>query len=220
MSDVDPSHPFDERRQAIYDALNAQNPEYAGYYRVGIAALLTPAPTADQRAKVSVVCHAFREIVNGLWAAIGESRSQPIDPSSVQLLSELPEFRINLDEFEGEELVVVPLAREAAEKLDELLATAGLEHSQDAEDIGSMLAGMKQEGHVLLSTWRRCQRFFVKWSHWDRGGRTKPVPSDADLELHVREIEEIIAARAGAFFHAVHAIEDLIADANRTEEAR
>ena len=208
-------NPLDDRRQRVYDALQERSPEFAGYYRAAIVTLLTPADPGEQRAKVSSVCHSFREIMNGLPHVMGENSSPFVIPSSVQLIAELPDMRLDLA---GDEEVVT-LSRDLATSLDEVLRTATLENARVADDIASLLAGEKQVGHPLVRPWKKTRSFFVGWAHWDRpGDESRPIPSDADLESHIRIVEDIIESRAGAFFDTRHTIDDLLADANQVVE--
>lgn len=203
---------LDDRRQAVFDALESLSPEAAGYYKSGIAVLLEPARAGEQRAKVSSVCHSFREIVNGLPSLLGETGSAPIVPSSALLLRDLPEFRFDLS---GDEPVVA-VPREVATPLDEVLRTAALESARQDADLASLFAGMKQEAHPLVSQWRGAARFFLHWAHWDRPtDESRHIPTDDEMEEHVRTVEDIIVARVAPFFDARHSIEDVIADANR-----
>ena len=214
MSEVGASNPLDERRQRVFDALQELNSEFAGYYRVAIGTLIAPALSGDQRAKVSAICNAFREIMNGFGSLLGETTSAVIEPSSGKLLADFPDVRLEISENDE----VIPVSREVAIALDGLLKTTVLEHARTAEDTASLLAGTKQEGHALLRTWKGCTRFFQEWTHWSRKQRSTPTPTDEELEAQILKVENIIEARVGAFFETRHKIKDLLAEANRTEE--
>jgi hypothetical protein len=206
---------LDARRQAVFEALRSLSLEAAGYYKAAIAVLSLPAREGEHRAKVSTICHAFREIVNSLPSMLGETASAPIVPSSGLLLRDLPDFRFDL--AGDDPIVAVP--REIATQLDDVLRTVALESARQEADLASLFAGMKQEAHPLVAPWRRAQRFFLHWAHWDRpADENRPLPSDVELDEHVVIVEDIIVARVAPFFDARRSIEDVIAEANRLDE--
>lgn len=205
---------LDARRQAVFEALRSLSPEAAGYYKAAIAVLLLPAREGEHRAKVSTICHAFREIVNSLPSMLGETASAPIVPSSGLLLRDLPDFRFDL----AGDNPIIAVPRGIAGQLDDVLRTVALENARQESDLASLFAGMKQEAHPLVAPWRRAHRFFQHWAHWDRpNDETRPVPSDIELDEHVVIVEDIVVARVAPFFDARRSIDDLIAEANRLD---
>jgi hypothetical protein len=62
------------------------------------------------------------------------------------------------------------------------------------------------------------QRFFVRWAHLQAEPTDlASLPSDGDLQAKVRVVEDLIEGVTRLFFDARHAVDDLLAEINRTE---
>lgn len=206
----------DERQERVLDALADRSQELAGMYRTGLAMLATPPASGKDLARVSLVCHAFRELMMVLPSVLGDSASERPDPSSAALLGKMPALIAGHPEVDlAQDLDLVPVPRRVAHALDELLRTLALEDGRNRANAAAMLTGDTDGKHPLLDEWKATYRFFVSWAHLDRNidsGRT--LPSDDQLRQRIRVVEDVIEVRAGAFFDTLHSIEELLAEIN------
>jgi hypothetical protein len=202
---------LDERRIAIHDALKIRSAELASYYKTAMLELQQTADTGLERARVSTICHAVRELINGLPSVMGETSSERINPSSWELLRNLPE--ISIDTRGEEPIVAIP--RELASLIEDLARTAALESKRVRDDLTGLLVDTPQDDHPLVTPWNQTRRWFVKWAHWDRPtDEARPIPTDDQILERLRLIEDVVEARTAAFFDSRHAIDDLLAKAN------
>lgn len=141
----------------------ARSPELASYYQSAIEQLQAPAVVGHERVRVSSICHAIREFINGLPTVIGESSSDRIGPSSGDLIKTL----VPIDIEEGEEkLVWVP--RKFALTADCAARAAKAEDERIRKDLVSLLSADTRTDHPLVSPWNKTRSYFVKWAHWGR----------------------------------------------------
>lgn len=205
---------LDARRVAIHKALKERSPELASYYETAILELQKPPEISLARARVSTVCHAIRELINGLPSVMGETSSQRIKPSSKDLLKALPHFTIDGDDSES----VVAIPRAVAKAMDELVRTTALESKRIRDDLTGLLADTPQEDHPLVTPWNQSRSWFTRWAHWDRPtDENRRIPTDAQILDHLRLVEDVVEARTAAFFDSRRAIDDLLAQANAEE---
>ncbi|MGN8026047.1 hypothetical protein [Microbacterium sp. 22242] len=202
---------FDERRRDIHTALTERSDVLASYYKSAIDQLSTPPTPGTERIRVSLICHAIRELINSLPWAMGTTSSERIKPSSKDLLSKLPSSRVDLEG--GEKMVSVP--RPIATWLDRLLVAADLESRRVRDDLVALLADAPQADHPLVTPWNQTRTWFVDWAHFERMPvGTRALPSDAQILDHLRLVEDVIQASTAAFFDAREAIDDVLTAAN------
>lgn len=207
---------LDGRQQRVLDALAGRSAELAGVYRAGLAILATPPAPGKDLARTSLVCHAFRELMMVLPSVLGDSASERPNPSSASLLGKMPKLIVDHPEMDlAQDLDLVPVPRKVARALDELLQTRAKEDGRNRANTAAMLTGEADGRHPLLDEWKATYKFFVSWAHLDRSiDSGRDLPSEDVLRQRVRVVEDVIEVRAGAFFDALHSIEDLLAEIN------
>ena len=217
---MDGSASLDARRQRTIDALIGRSELLAGIYRAAIEAMTTPAGTGLERARVSIVCHCMRELMNGLPAVMADSSIPRPDPSANSLLSKLPKVvatHPNLDLTLDQDLIPVP--REVAAAIAKLVATTNIEHGRNGSIAASLVTGGTDVKHPAVAQWRSAQDFFLGWTHLDRNhARNRELPSDNELWSNIHIVEDVIDVRSALFFDNLHALQDLLAEANATDE--
>lgn len=209
-----PTH-FDERRLGILAAVAERSPVLATYYKSAIDQLSTQPETGDERIRVSLICHAIRELINSLPWAMGTTSSQPIKPSSKTLLESTPSWTADL---EGDD-DMVPAPRQVVTWLAQFVRATELENKRVRDDLVALLADTPQEDHPLATPWNQTRSWFVRWAHFERGsGESGTIPSDETILEHLQIVEDVIQARTAAFFDAREAIDDVLAQANASED--
>lgn len=211
---------FDERRQRVFEFLKHRSSALAGMYRAAVG-LLAAAPVDEgENARVSVICHCMRELMNGLPSVLSEASIPRPSPSSGALLRTLPQL---LTEHPGMDLELdqdlIPVPRKLAHALSALTSTVTREQGRNRENAAALLTGSSSATHPVIDQWNRTYLFFVGWTHLDRNhDNGKVLPTDEILIGHFRVIEDVIEVRAGLFFENLHALEDLLAEINEVTE--
>ena len=220
MSADDQSEGLDARRRRVLDALADRSPKLAGIYRSGLRMLDTPAIAGEEGARISLICHAMRELMAGLPEAIGDSASPRPSPSSGTLTAELPRLIAaypELDLEQDHELIAVP--PEVARALANLVRVVTLEQGRNRNNAAALVTGGSDAAHPAIEQWQRAYRFFMGWTHLDRNHvRSRPLPSDEEITAQVRVVEDVIDVRSAAFFDNLRSIEVMLAQFNKTLE--
>ena len=102
---------LDERQTRVWQALHERSPQLAGVYRLALVAIQTTSAPGDEAARISVICHCMRELMNGLPSVMADSAIPRPDPSSVALKDKLPGLLArhpDLDLDVDQDLVPVP----------------------------------------------------------------------------------------------------------------
>lgn len=217
---MDGADSLDMRQQHTFDALTDRSERLAEIYRAAVEAMMTPAAAGLERARVSIVCHCMRELMNGLPAVMADSSIPRPDPSANSLLSRLPKVvaaHPALDLTLEQDLIPVP--RDVATAIAQLVTTANLEHGRNRSIAASLVTGATDAMHPAVTQWRNAQDFFLGWTHLDRNHtRMRELPSDDDLWSNIHVVEDVIDVRSALFFDNLHALQDLLAEANATDE--
>lgn len=211
---------MDERQQRIFDALLGKRPDLASLYRSAVTLLSQPPAAGDERTRVAYICHALREVMNRVLAAMGRTASPRIKPGTgVQVqalpdvLSRFPDLAFNSD---GES---IPVPRAVAETFDRLIKTAVQEKRRSRDDVASLLTDDGNSDHLVVTRWIEARGFFVQWAHLgDEPPDQSTLPSDETIRKHLAVFEELFDAVISAFFTVRHSIDDLLADINALQE--
>ena len=120
------THPSgaDDRQARVADAIHARSPKLAGMYRRALRELSCGAVLGDEIARVAVICHCIRELVNGLPLVLSEFDERRPRPSSGSLTSKLPKLVTRHAVDLALDQDVVPVPREVAQAFHRLVATA------------------------------------------------------------------------------------------------
>lgn len=211
---------IDDRQGRIAAWLQEKRPDLASMYLSALSLLGSPAQSGDERTRVAHVCHAMRELMNRLPEALGVEGFETGGPRSSTLIQDLPGI---VARFPGLDLVLdaenVPVPHELALFLDSLIRTAILE---DDRVLGNMAALLTDDGstkHLAVREWRELSKFFTKWAHLHaKQANFGEIPSDAELIKRIGAVEDLMEGLLAEFFYSLHAVHDLLAEANRLTE--
>ncbi|WP_438854541.1 hypothetical protein [Agromyces sp. M3QZ16-3] len=177
---------------------------------------VSPSPGCEI-ARVSVICHCVRELMNGVPSVMSEIDIPRPDPSSDSLKNKLPELLKTVDLSVEQDLVPVP--RSAAKTLSDLISAVAQEQGRNRKLASVVVTNGTDDRHPAIRQWTEAQRFFAKWTHLDRmADSSRKVPSDDELYANLRIVEDVIEARSGLFFESLHALKDILSEANALSE--
>lgn len=174
----------------------------------------------DERTRVSHISHSMREVMNRLPGALGIAGAASGGPRSSTQVRKLPALVArfpNLDLLQ--EVENVPVPQELAALLDELVKAAVVEDGRVAANAAALLTDDGNTNHHVVREWREITSFFVKWAHLhDEKSGPESIPSDDDLKQRIELAETLMDGIRAEFFDSLHAIEDLLAEANQLNE--
>lgn len=207
---------FDARQTRVLSALADKSDALAGLYVFALEQLGMPAPSGREVARVSLICHSMREIMNGLPAAMAVNTRVRPNPGSGSLTSKLPLLASNhpgLDLRADQD--VVPVPREFAIAVAEVIDAATKEQGIQVANAAALLTDDNDETHPLVRQWKSAQRFFLQWTHLDRNSNgTRALPDDLEIWSNIRVVEDVVEVRTALFFENLGAVQDLLAIAN------
>lgn len=216
MTDAAPA--LTERQSRIASWLDDKQPELAGMYRAGVSLLHAPAVPGNERVRVAIVCHAFRELMRHLPGVFGITytpRSGPSASDRVRTLPTLAERYTGLDLRQDVEYVPVP--QELAFFLADLITATNEEAGRVASGPAALLTDDNNPNRPVVRQWLEVYNWFVKWAHLDGKRRElSAIPADQELLTRLHALEEMIDGVVVTFFENLHTVEDLLSDANRT----
>lgn len=210
----------DERQARVIEALQGRSRKLAGIYKSALGELASPSAPACEAARVSIVCHCMRELMNGLPSVMADTLIPRPTPPSSSLLAKLPKLLAeNPDTNLGLDQDLVPVPRPVAHALDALIATVARERGRNLSNAAALVTGGGDTNHPAIAQWRSAQDFFLDWTHLDRNhNNDRELPSDDELMANIRIVEDVIEVRSGLFFDNLHALDDILAAANAVDE--
>ena len=210
-----------QRQLRVGVALESRRPKLAGIYRAAHAALASPAVAGGEVARVAVVCHCMRELVNGLPSALktptltrarGKQSSESLKLKLPKLLSKHP-----VDLRQDQDLIPVP--REIAGVVADIINAVEQEGSRNLINAAVLVTGGSDTNHPLLKQWREAEEFFFEWTHLDRNDdNSRALPTDAEILAHIEVVEAVIEVQTTLFFANLHAVQDLLDEANSQDD--
>lgn len=207
---------LDERQTRVVEALHDRSPKLASMYLAALSALGMPAVLGGESARVSVICHCMRELMNGLPAVMTDSAIPRPNPSSSALAQGLPELLARHPDLDlAAEQDLVPVPRAVARALSDLIGTIASEQGRNRRNAAEMVTGGSDTKHPAVKYWRDAQRFFLGWTHIDRNhSHDRELPTDELVRENMRVVEDVIEVRSAQFFENLHSLRDLLAEAN------
>jgi hypothetical protein len=208
---------LDERRQRIYDALVQHNLVVAGSYKAAIRSLKTPAQSGEERARISAIGNAMREIMITLPSIIGESsEGEPKELDTNALVRDLPERLAQFSDLDlQQDLDYVPIPREAAALIAEIVTAASQDTKSVRDNAAALLAEGSRSDHPAIKQWLKANQFFVKCTHLGRPpADVSEDMSDEEVERNIRIVEDLVEVRVSGFFDSRHEIDSLLSDIN------
>lgn len=173
-----------------------------------------------ETARVSIICHCMREVMNGLPTAMAASAVPRPNPSSAALVAKLPQTLREHPELDlRAEQANVPVPTPVASMLADLVDAAVKEQGLNVTNAAALLTDGTDARHPLIGQWRAAQAFFVAWAHLDRNpDGARELPDDLEIAAHIRVVEDVIEVRTSLFFTNLNAVEDLLALANEQRD--
>lgn len=222
---------WDADRLEILRLLSGLDGSIASMYKLAIDLMAEPPAPGQELARLSSVGHCIREILNNLPEALndvagapdrGNDRGESARRLSFVILNTFPSSNVafsnsNASEDDDEvRNVSVPAA------VVEAMTKFANEHQEVAKRVArrdsASVLGWIDPTNPALVPWTAARGFFMRRTHLNLGQATKPaspLPSDADVIIHIENIEASLRARLGAFYDTIHSLDDLLEEANR-----
>jgi hypothetical protein len=232
---ADDSLQWNADRAALHELIQRFSPELAGLYRQGVLALSSKPQPGDERARLAVVGHCFRELMNNLPDVLEDvpqfnaSRRGEEDAARraiVELYDEIygiaEEPPVAVEDKAPDQLELVTVQRRLLVAVETMAVFFRIGQRHLSERDSAVVAGRVDVNTPGMKPWRDARRFFTRYSHFDRqnGSRAKEaeVPRDDQVLAHLEAVEAILRTRLQPFFDSLGEIDDLLAVANATEK--
>ncbi|WAH96166.1 hypothetical protein [Arthrobacter sp. MMS18-M83] len=209
----------DVRQTRVLEALrSSRSAKLAGIYHAAIETLAVAPVSGFELARVSVICHCVRELMNGVPSAMSGIDIPRPDPNSDALKNRLPDLLKKVDLAVDDDQESVPVPNKAAKTLDELIKSVAQEQGRNRRLAIAFITDGSDDKHPAIRQWMSAQRFFARWTHLDRKeDGDRDAPTDVVILANLRIVEDVIETRAGLFFANLDAIEDILAAANAAD---
>ncbi len=208
------------RQGRVTQNLTDRSPKLAGMYKSALRILDSEPEPGCEAARVAIVCHCMRELMNGLPTALADTAVPRPNPSSGALLSKLPgllaenpDLDLNADQD------VVPVPKAVARHLHKLVGARAREDGRNRMNAAAVVTGGTDTEHPVINQWNDAYKFFLGWTHLDRNHEgDRELPSDESIRAVIRVVEDVIEVRTTAFFENVRTLQDLLNEINATDE--
>lgn len=210
----------EQRRARVAEGLMARSERLTGMYRAALRELDSNAEAGNEAARVSIICHCMRELMNGLPAAMAASVVPRPKPSSISLVAKLPDILAEHPQLDlRAEQANVPVPARVASTIADLVEAAVKERGLNVVNAAALLTDGTDLAHPMLDQWRAAQRFFLEWAHLDRNADgARELPTDMEIVAHIRVVEDVVEVRTNLFFTNLSAVEDVLRLANAQED--
>lgn len=214
------SDPGRERQDRVAAALKVRSTKLVEIYRAALDAFSRDAPPGQEAARVAIICHCMRELMNGLPSVMSDSAIPRPKPSSGTLVERLPKLLANHPDLDlGLDQDLIPVPRAVARAFAELRGAITREQGRNRMNAAALVTGMADTKHPAIGQWMDTQRFFVGWAHLDRNHEEgRSLPSQEALLSNMRVVEDVIEVRTALFFENLRSIRDLLVEANAVNE--
>jgi len=215
-------------RRSIHAQLLSLDPTLGGLYKRGIDLCSeTPAPE-DAKAHLALVGHCFRELLNSLPDALGDTSGglgsgQNSDSAKSSFRKALDRWREEADPRSPDDDERGPVAvprylLTAIERLDEAeRAGTGRRRRRDSITV----LGYVDVDSPALQPWDKARDFFMSATHVDRQAKViaadGSTPAPTEILKRIVIVEDALQVRLGAFFETLHSLSDLLDEANAVE---
>lgn len=209
----------EQRRTKVIDALRERSASLAGMYITALRELDSTPASGNETARVSVICHCMRELMNGLPAIMASGITPRPNPSSGSLVAKLPELLTEHSELNLRvQQDMVPVPTRVANAIADLVEAAVKEHGLNVANAAALLTDGTDSAHPLIAQWIAAQGFFLQWTHLDRNpDESRKLPNDDEIMMHLRVVEDVVEVRTNLFFTNLSAVEDILLLANAQE---
>jgi hypothetical protein len=209
-----------ERQLGVLGALEERSPKLAGMYHTALDSLDSQVQENAEPARVAVICHCMRELMNGLPSVLAADSEPRPNPSSSSITSKLPGLLAKHPEVDlGVEQDIIPVPRAVAQVFNELIGTVVREEGRNLRNAAALITKGSDTKHPAIKQWRDTYNFFLNWAHLDRNHeRERDLPGQGILLASIKVVEDVIEVCTAAFFENVHAVADLLAEINEQSE--
>lgn len=210
----------EKRRARISEALKERSSRLAGMYVTALREFDSAPSSGQETARISIICHCMRELMNGLPVIMAASITPRPEPSSSSLAARLPDLLAKHPDLDlRAEQDMVPVPSEVASAIADLVSAAVMERGLNMANAAALLTDGTDTAHPLIDQWKAAQYFFMQWTHLDRNlDGARVLPTNDKIELHVRVVEDVIEVRTNLFFENLSAVEDILRLANAQED--
>ncbi|MFM9260623.1 hypothetical protein ACNAWD_22235 [Rhodococcus erythropolis] len=211
---------FDVRQNRIIEILRDRNPRLAGVYRMALGALCSEVELDCEPARISVVCHCMRELMNGLPVILAETSIPRPNPSSSSLTKGLPRLLADHPDVDlGADQDIVPVPKAVAQAFDRLITAVVQEEGRNRSNASALVTGIMKDKHPAVNQWLEAYQFFLGWTHIDRNHESeRKLPDDARILAVMKIVEDIIEVRTTVFFENLRSLEELLTQINAPVE--
>lgn len=221
---------WNEDREALHKLIEEIDPALAGLYRRAVLLMDSRPIPGDEKARLSLVGHCVRELMNNLPDALGDVKDFPAsrrgdeDRARDGLVAAVERFKgVPSDQpaedagsSEQPDRVTVP-----ADLLDAVVILVGVfkdgKTRNELRDSAAVL-GYIDRYDPALKPWKAARKFFMSLAHLDRlkaaGSGGRDLPTDEQVMSQVAIIEASLRVRLGAFFDNLNEVRALAEQAN------
>jgi len=209
-----------ERQHDIVEALKELSPKLAAMYESALTTLHTKPNAGLEGARVSIICHCMREVMNSLPGVLSDAVIPRPNPSSGQLIGQLPKLLAQHSDVDlGLDQDMVPVPKPVARALNALATAATQEAGRNQRNAAALVTGRSDTKHAAIKQWSEALEFFLGWTHLDRKHEQRGnLPSDKDILSVIRVVEDVVEVRTKAFFDNVRSLKHLLTQINLVSE--
>ncbi|MGN6325052.1 hypothetical protein [Pseudolysinimonas sp.] len=201
---------FTPRRRRLHAALLERSTEVAGLYRGAVRELSRTVAPGEVPSHINLVCHSMREFMGGL-PGVFSAEIRKRDGDSDRLLRRLPTLAAKYPDMNLElDQTDVPVPRDLARHLNKLLLAQREIEGRTRANARLLLTGNADLHSKGVSLWLDVWGYFQSHTHWDRGSRTRPLPSDDKLDDKIALVDELMEPRVRPFIEGRPALDEFL----------
>lgn len=224
---------WNDDRNTLYELLNGLDTELGGLYRRMIELISTPPIPGQEKSRLALIGHCFRELINTLPDALRDVPGFPVNRGKSDererhaLISEYEAFFGSALE-QGTVAEVDEDGQPVLQTVPQSLVNAMYNMVKAVKD--GETRNLQRDSVIILRRidirdpalrpWRKARKFFMDYVHFDRNYPPSParraLPSEEEILSHLENAEAALHNRLGAFFDNLDKLEDILAKANET----
>lgn len=189
-------------------------------YRSALRLLKQAPVSGDEVARVSLICHAMREVMNRAGEAAASDHISPQGTPSKELVRRLPAIASSWKLPTGSDVEFAPVPIKLATAIDRLIEAARHEEYRTRANISSLIlageASTESRKQALTPDerrWREAHDFFLKFTHLDSASRVT-VPDDKEIRKRISDFEQLFVRIITPFFTQLREVQELLSTIN------